>query len=241
MMSELNIGKCKNCGHEVMANKYDLIKHTHKDSAQHRFFTQFCQVCKCGTPAISAEPDSQASTIKEGGSPNGFTRKRVEELFRQGKNVKEIAETLHLTSAAVYYHISNIRKEDAGKASNSRGTDANDPFLPEQRPAGNTEKIEDRENTEAIEEQLVALTQVPKALTEIYLEYLRATSQFPQFASPHEGYAVLLEEVDELWDEIKNNKKPGAQERMRKEATQVAAMAMKFLMMLDELQRDGFQ
>jgi len=240
MMSELNIGKCKNCGHEVMV-KDDLIKHTNKDSAQHRYFTLHCQSCECKDPVADPEPNNQTSMDKGSGKRRSATREQVEELYRQGKNVKEIAETLHLTSAAVYYHISNIRKEDAGKASNSRGTDANDPFLPEQRPAGNTEKIEDRENTEAIEEQLVALTQVPKALTEIYLEYLRATSQFPQFASPHEGYAVLLEEVDELWDEIKNNKKPGAQERMRKEATQVAAMAMKFLMMLDEVQRDGFQ
>ena len=238
-MAELKMSGCINCGHSVMA-KDGLVKHTNVDTAGHRFFTQFCQVCKCDTPAVSAEPDSQASTIKKGKSPNGVTRIRVEELFRQGKIIKEIAETLHLASATVSYHISNIRKEDARAASNSRKTEVNIPFSPEPRPVENTEVIEDGKNTEAIEDQLVALTQVPKALTEIYLEYLRATSTFPQFASPHEGYAVLLEEVDELWDEIKNNKKPGAQERMRKEATQVGAMALRFLMLLDDLQRDGF-
>ena len=62
---------------------------------------------------------------------------------------------------------------------------------------------------------------------------------FPPFHSAHEGYAVLLEEVDELWDEIKGNKKPGAYERMRKEAIQVGAMVLRFLVMLDEMDTDG--
>lgn len=45
--------------------------------------------------------------------------------------------------------------------------------------------------------------------------------------TPHEGYAVILEELDELWVEIKK-KKPDTQE-MRKEAIQVAAMAVRFI------------
>lgn len=55
------------------------------------------------------------------------------------------------------------------------------------------------------------------------------------FASAHEGYAVLLEEVDELWDAVKTNPRNlegGAQEwrtRMRSEAIQIAAMAMRFV------------
>lgn len=45
------------------------------------------------------------------------------------------------------------------------------------------------------------------------------------FHSPHEGYAVLLEEVDELWAEI--TPKPHLRDRKKiyKEAVQVAAMA----------------
>lgn len=42
----------------------------------------------------------------------------------------------------------------------------------------------------------------------------------------HEGYAILLEEVDELWDEVK--KKNPDKERMRKEAIQIGAMALAF-------------
>ena len=72
-------------------------------------------------------------------------------------------------------------------------------------------------------------------LDSIYTEYRKAISQFPPFHSAHEGYAILLEEVDELWDEVKGNKKPGAYERMEKEAIQVGAMALRFLVMLDEM------
>ena len=51
------------------------------------------------------------------------------------------------------------------------------------------------------------------------------------FTSAHEGYAVLLEELDELWAEIK--KKHPDKDRMREEATQVGAMAMKFIMSMN--------
>ncbi len=57
-------------------------------------------------------------------------------------------------------------------------------------------------------------------------EFRTATSKFPPFNSAHEGFAVLKEEVDELWEEVKGNKKDGALNRMRLEATQVAAMAI---------------
>ena len=55
----------------------------------------------------------------------------------------------------------------------------------------------------------------------------RAASIYPKFNSAHEGYAVLLEEVDELWDEVK--KKHHDPEKMEKEAMQVGAMAIRFI------------
>lgn len=64
------------------------------------------------------------------------------------------------------------------------------------------------------------------ALQQVRNEVLRATAKFPPFNSAHEGYAVLLEEVDELWDEVKANN-PSKQE---KEVIQVGAMAVRFLM-----------
>lgn len=67
------------------------------------------------------------------------------------------------------------------------------------------------------------------AMQDIRHEYRAATAKFGPFNSAHEGYAVLLEEVDELWDEVKA--KQGSRDliKMRKEAIQVAAMAMRFV------------
>jgi hypothetical protein len=92
----------------------------------------------------------------------------------------------------------------------------------------------------------------------VLTELAKATEQFGSFGNAHEGYAVLLEEVDELWEVIKS--KPSAyrnaleddrlrtahgggaydlirlrqekqqMEALRNEAVQVAAMAMRFLM-----------
>ena len=65
------------------------------------------------------------------------------------------------------------------------------------------------------------------ALRLIVDEFARATAEFGPFASPHEGYAILQEEADELWEEVKSGR--AATHRGASEATQVAAMAMRFL------------
>lgn len=65
-----------------------------------------------------------------------------------------------------------------------------------------------------------------KALKDAFDEFIKATSKYGKFNSSHEGYAVLLEEVDELWEEVKAN---APKERLREECIQVAAMALRFL------------
>ncbi len=62
---------------------------------------------------------------------------------------------------------------------------------------------------------------------EITIELYKATKKFGTFNNPHEGYAVILEELDELWDEIKD--KDSRIQHMKKEAIQVAAMAIRFI------------
>ena len=84
--------------------------------------------------------------------------------------------------------------------------------------------------------------------TLISRELERANQDNPQFHSPHEGYAVLLEELDEvevefnrlklcvgfLWERIKHDIPADpvlvrvTAERLACEAIQVAAMAQKF-------------
>lgn len=69
-------------------------------------------------------------------------------------------------------------------------------------------------------------------LAEIFTEVRTATTKFPSFNSAHEGYAVLLEEVDELWENVKLNqhKNPDRDRKIREEAIQVGAMAMRIVL-----------
>ena len=69
----------------------------------------------------------------------------------------------------------------------------------------------------------------------VIAELNRAVNKHPQsFHNPHEGYAVILEELDELWDEIKKQK-GGRDPAAAKEAAHVAAMAIRYLLeVIDE-------
>ena len=70
---------------------------------------------------------------------------------------------------------------------------------------------------------------IPPSVVDVVAELARAREKFPDFNSAHEGYAVLLEEMDELWDEVKGHYGPERTAKMRKEAIQVAAMALRFI------------
>ena len=60
-------------------------------------------------------------------------------------------------------------------------------------------------------------------------EVLRAKTLFPaHFVNQHEGYAVILEELDELWDEVKKNQRNYDFQAQRKEVIQCAAMCLRF-------------
>lgn len=60
-------------------------------------------------------------------------------------------------------------------------------------------------------------------------ELTTAMQNHGPMSSPHEGYAIIKEELDELWDDIKNNQPP---EVLQAEAKQLAAMAVRFLIEL---------
>lgn len=60
----------------------------------------------------------------------------------------------------------------------------------------------------------------------IEIELVKGLLKHKGMQSPHEGYAVILEEVDELWDEVKSDNAPNALH----EVAQVGAMAARFLL-----------
>lgn len=68
-----------------------------------------------------------------------------------------------------------------------------------------------------------------QALADVIAEFYRAKDIYPPMNSAHEGWAVLREEVDELWDEIKAKECTRNHDRLRKEAVQVAAVAVRFV------------
>jgi hypothetical protein len=61
----------------------------------------------------------------------------------------------------------------------------------------------------------------------VAIELQNAKAKYRPMASAHEGWAVIREEVDELWDEVK--KKPSKRDTiaMYEELVQIAAMAQR--------------
>lgn len=67
-------------------------------------------------------------------------------------------------------------------------------------------------------------------LKDVYDEVKKAETKHPPMNSPHEGWAVLFEEVDELWEHVRAD--TGRSEEARKEAIQVAAMGVRYILNL---------
>lgn len=64
-------------------------------------------------------------------------------------------------------------------------------------------------------------------LVEVEEEVARASAKHSPMPTHHHGWAVIKEELDELWEEIR--KQPRDREAMRAEAIQIAAMAVRFI------------
>ena len=63
-------------------------------------------------------------------------------------------------------------------------------------------------------------------LNKVAAEYVAAREKHRPLAGAHEGYAVILEELDEAWADIKADRFSDAKEEM----IQVAAMAVAFIL-----------
>ena len=60
-------------------------------------------------------------------------------------------------------------------------------------------------------------------------EHTRAISKFGKFHNVHEGWGVIREEYLELEDEIRKKQKDYDIDQMRREAAQLGAMALRFI------------
>lgn len=106
-----------------------------------------------------------------------------------------------------------------------------DPVSEQDGPYGVDEPIDliPTPELDQLDELLLDLnTGEREALAEVLAEYLTAVERFQPFNSAHEGYAVLAEEVDELWEEVRAKQGARDMELLRKESVQVTAMGLRF-------------
>lgn len=75
---------------------------------------------------------------------------------------------------------------------------------------------------------MIDLSKLSYVFSEVEEEVNSAMEAWPKFNSAHEGFAVLQEEFEELKEHVFMNQKRRDLEEMRKEAIQVAAMAIRF-------------
>ena len=68
-----------------------------------------------------------------------------------------------------------------------------------------------------------------QAQVQVEKEFFRAINNFSPFHSPHEGIAIIREEYKELETEVFLQHDVRTKEKMRHEATQIAAMALRFM------------
>lgn len=83
---------------------------------------------------------------------------------------------------------------------------------------------------DSIHEMTLGDLVLSRDVIEVLREKQRAQRLYPRFNSAHEGYAIALEEFDELWQEVMVKHTEASRPfRMRREAMQAAAMLLRFI------------
>ena len=84
-----------------------------------------------------------------------------------------------------------------------------------------------------LREYLATAPAVVDFLRDVVNEYRSVCAEHGEhYHSAHEGYGVMAEEVDELWDEVKKKRKNRDPKNMRAECVQIACCALKFALTL---------
>ena len=73
------------------------------------------------------------------------------------------------------------------------------------------------------------ITRIGKTIKYIIAEYNLAILKETPLNSAHEGWALLQQEMDELWNEVKKGESERSKDVMLKEAAQIGALAMRFI------------
>lgn len=68
-----------------------------------------------------------------------------------------------------------------------------------------------------------------KILQQVEAEFRRKTAKNDALHSCHEGWALIYEEVDELWEEVRKKKKLHDPTLMENECKQIATLAVRFM------------
>lgn len=76
--------------------------------------------------------------------------------------------------------------------------------------------------------KLMQLLRIANITADVEQEVRDAVEAHGPMASYHDGWAVIFEELDELWDEVREKAPDVA--KLRKEAIQVAAMGIRFVL-----------
>ena len=84
-----------------------------------------------------------------------------------------------------------------------------------------------------MDQEAIDLSEEDNVFIDMAEELDRATMVFGPMHSSHEAYAVILEELEEFWDEVKQ--KPARRDKaaMRKELIQVGAMCARTILDLE--------
>ena len=145
------------------------------------------------------------------------------ELGDRDKRIEEFESRRHDEAKSFIADLSKLRQR-AEKAEAER--DKCEERI-EEVEKWNSTLYKERNLALAARDELQATLSIDPILIWVSAELVEATRKFDKFNSTHEGYAVILEELDELWSCVKNNM---TDVELRKEAVQVATMAVRFIM-----------
>jgi len=70
-------------------------------------------------------------------------------------------------------------------------------------------------------------------INDVLEEVAAAEKKYPSFRSSHEGYAIIKEELDELWDEVR--RKDAYYPRHYTEAKHIACTAIRYMIFADRM------